>query len=69
MCTQKEKKIIQHLNKVLICAAGIAGALVDGFHSGDVLCIASMTIWLWQTEWSVMEEKLVDQFKRIATNK
>ncbi len=63
MCTQKEKRAINHLNRVLIGLAGTVGLLMDGFQGGDALCIVSMLFWLWQSECNVVEEKLLDQIK------
>jgi hypothetical protein len=64
MCTQKEKRAITNVNRVLIAVAGIAGSLLDGFEGGDALCIVSMVVWLWQSECHVVEEKLLDQIKK-----
>ncbi|MDX1453443.1 MAG: hypothetical protein R3183_12865 [Oleiphilaceae bacterium] len=67
MCTQKEKRAISHFNRIMIGIAGIAGLLMDGFQGGDSLCTLSMLFWLWQSECNVVEEKLLDQFKRLKT--
>lgn len=64
MCTQQEKTLINNINRTVIASAGIVGALMDGFHGGDVLCIFSMVFWLWQSECNAIEEKCVDQLKR-----
>lgn len=64
MCSQKEKRAINNVNRVLIALAGITGSLLDGFEAGDALCIASMLVWLWQSECHTFEEKLLDQIKK-----
>ena len=64
MCSQQEKKIINHFNRTIIGISGIVGALLDGFTSGDTLCILSMIIWLWQSEWGVLEERCLDTIKQ-----
>jgi len=64
MCTQKEKRAINHFTRTLIAIAGTAGMMVDGFQGGDPLCVVSMLVWLWQSECNGLEEKLLDQFKR-----
>ncbi len=69
MCTQKEKRAINHFNRIMIGIAGIAGLLMDGFQGGDSLCTISMLFWLWQSECKVVEEKLLDQVKRFKAHK
>ena len=69
MCSQQEKTLINNFNRTVIAAAGIAGVLMDGFHGGDVMCIFSMLVWLWQSECSAIEEKCVDQIRQVITLK
>lgn len=64
MCTLREKSLINNVNRTVIATAGIAGALMDGFHGGDAMCIFSMLVWLWQSECNAIEEKCIDQIKR-----
>ena len=68
MCSQREKVLINNVNRTIIALAGIAGTLLDGFHSSDVLCITSMMIWLCQNECSLVEEKCMDQLKQLLVN-
>ncbi|GAA3965592.1 hypothetical protein [Allohahella marinimesophila] len=65
MCSQREKRTINHMNRILIAVAGITGVLTNGFQSGDLLGIVSMLLWLWQSEFNVVEEKLLDQIRRL----
>lgn len=69
MCSQQDKKLINHFNRTVIGLAGITGALMDGFSSGDLLCIFSMVFWLWQSECSVLEEQCIDLLKQCAAVK
>lgn len=69
MCSTREKKMIERFNRVVVCIAGIAGVLVDGYHNADLLALLSMMIWLWQPECSVIEEKCFDQLKHIVDMK
>ena len=69
MCSQQDKKLINHFNRSVIGLAGIAGALMDGFHSGDALCIFSMFMWLWQNECSVLEERCMGQLRQLVAVK
>ncbi|TNC82058.1 MAG: hypothetical protein C9356_05195 [Oleiphilus sp.] len=69
MCTQTEKRAINHFTRILIAIAGTAGLLMDGFQSGDAFCVVSMLVWLWQSECNVWEEKVLDQIKRLKVAK
>ncbi len=64
MCSQREMRTINHTNRILIAIAGVAGVLTDGFQGGDVLGIVSMLLWLWQTEFNGIEEKLLDLLRK-----
>lgn len=69
MCSQKEKKLINNFNRTVIGLAGIAGTLLDGFNSGDLLCIFSMLVWLLQNECTAVEERCVDQLRQLVAVK
>jgi hypothetical protein len=63
MCTQKEKKLFNNLNRLIIVCSGIVGLMLDGVSVGDVFCLISLLVWILQPECNAIEEKLLDKYK------
>ena len=64
MCSQIEKKVLNHVNRLFIGSAAALGVLCDGFSNGDVFAITSVVTWLMQAEFSLWEERVLDFCKR-----
>lgn len=64
MCSQTEKKVLNHVNRLFIGCAGVLGVLCDGFSNGDIFAITSIVVWLMQAEFSLLEERVLDFCKQ-----
>lgn len=45
--SSKQRSFLSNMNRVFIFALTVAGLLMDGYQSADILCTFALVVWLW----------------------
>lgn len=55
--SSKQRSFLSNMNRVFIFALTVAGLLMDGYQSADILCTFALVVWLWLPQCIKFEAK------------
>ena len=55
--SSKQRSFLSNMNRVFIFALTVAGLLMDGYQSADLLCTFALVVWLWLPQFIRLEAK------------
>ena len=47
MMSHKQHSYLSNVNHIIIFALTVAGLLMDGYQTADILCGFAVVVWLW----------------------
>ena len=58
--SRKQRSYLSNVNRLIIFSLTVAGLLMDGFQSSDILCTIALIVWLWLPTCTRIEAKAID---------
>lgn len=63
--TNKQRSYLSNMNRIIIFSLTLAGLLIDGIHTSDILCTIAVFVWLWMPLCTRIETKAIDYISTI----